>query len=253
MSASSSRFAWVRRVAVIGCSGSGKTTLANELGSRLQIPVVHIDSHYWQVVGGERVESTPEQGAACHRQLIAEDAWVIDGMKFGVLDERLALADTVIYLDLPTSACLSGIARRRLRYRGQMRPDLGIYDRITGRQLRWVWFFRRRHRPVVLDKVAQFRGRQVRPAESPGQRAPARQRQTVGRDSFCLSRRHQIVADAIASKPWSPKVKAFVKHWQSRSAALETARRSAVGSLCGARESERCAVRDATVVRAWQV
>lgn len=119
---------------------------------------MHIDSHYWQVFDGERVELTPEQWKACHRRLIDDDAWVIDGMKFGVLDQRLARADTVIYLDLPTGACLSGIARRRIRYRGVPRPDLGVYDRITWAQLKWVWWFRRRHRPLALAKLAHFDG-----------------------------------------------------------------------------------------------
>jgi adenylate kinase family enzyme len=148
----------MRRVAIIGCGGSGKTTLANELARRLEIPVVHIDSHYWRLVDGERVESTPAQWAICHRRLIAKDEWVMDGMKLGVLDERLERADTIICLDLPIRACLSGIARRRLRYRGQPRPELGVYDRITWEFLRWVWSFRRRQRPVMLAKLQAFEG-----------------------------------------------------------------------------------------------
>jgi len=91
---------WMRRVAVIGCGRSGKTTLANQLAARLGLPVVHIDSHYWRMIGGERVESTPQQWRERHRDLIAADEWVIDGMKLGVLAERLARADTVIHLDL---------------------------------------------------------------------------------------------------------------------------------------------------------
>ena len=151
----------MRRVAVIGCGGAGKTTLANDLADRLGIPVVHIDSHYWRLVDGERVESTPEEWKARHRMLIAEDEWVIDGMKFGVLDERLARADTVIYLDPSTASCLGGIIGRFVRHRGQDRPELGVYVRINHEFLRWVSTFRARQRPLLMSKLASFEGEVV--------------------------------------------------------------------------------------------
>lgn len=75
----------MQRVAVIGCGGSGKTTLANALANRLGAPVIHIDSHYWKDREGERVESTPEEREARHRELIAQPRWVMDGMKLGGL------------------------------------------------------------------------------------------------------------------------------------------------------------------------
>jgi adenylate kinase family enzyme len=148
-------------MAIIGCGGSGKTTLANALGAGLELPVVHIDSHYWRIVDDGRVESTPEQWAETHRRLVAQDAWIIEGMKLGVLDERLRRADTVIYLDLSTRACLAGILRRRLRHRGAMRPDLGVYDRINWSFLSWVSSFRRRQRPRILDRLEDFTGEVV--------------------------------------------------------------------------------------------
>jgi adenylate kinase family enzyme len=151
----------VQRVAVIGSGGSGKTTLSRELGQLLALPAVHIDSQYWRSIGGIRVESTPEQWAARHRELIAMDQWVVDGMKLGVLAERLERADTVVYLDLPTRACLFGIARRRIRYRGQLRPDLGVYDRISWAFVRWICLFRRRQRPRILDLLRAFNGEVV--------------------------------------------------------------------------------------------
>ncbi len=148
----------MERVAVIGCGGSGKTTLARALSRRLALPLVHIDSHYWQTVGGERIESTPAQWVARHRELIAADRWVIDGMKLGVLAERLERADTVVYLDLSTRTCLAGIARRRLRYRGRILPELGVYDRLNLEFLRWVCLFRRRQRPRILKLLRSFGG-----------------------------------------------------------------------------------------------
>jgi len=97
------------------------------------------------------VESTSEQWSACHRGLIARDRWVIDGMKLGVLAGRLQRADAVVYLDLSTLSCLLGVARRRVRYRGQLRPDLGVYDRISWEFVRWIYSFRTRQRPRILD------------------------------------------------------------------------------------------------------
>jgi hypothetical protein len=39
-----------------------------------------------------------------------------------------------------------------------IRPDLGVYDRINWPFLRWVWSFRRRRRPVILDRLEAFPG-----------------------------------------------------------------------------------------------
>ena len=118
-------FEEMERIAVIGCGGSGKTTLSRRLGGLLELPVIHIDGHYWREVEGVRIESTPEQWRDTHRELVAGRRWVIDGMKLGVLEERLAAADTAIFLDLPTMTCLWGIVRRRLRFRGQQPPRAG--------------------------------------------------------------------------------------------------------------------------------
>lgn len=144
--------ATVRRIAVIGCGGAGKTTLANELGRHLHLPVLHIDGFYWQQRPGiGRVQSTPEEWRRIHEEMIRGERWVIDGMKLGVLPARLAAADTVVFLDLPTWRCLGGVLERRLRFRGQMRPDIGVYDRISIEFVRWIWSFRRRVRPRVLE------------------------------------------------------------------------------------------------------
>lgn len=148
----------MKRVAVIGCGGSGKTTLSRQLGELLDLPVIHIDSHYWRRIDDHWFASTPEQWAQRHRDLVARDSWVIDGMKLGVLAERLAAADTVIYLDLSTRACLAGILRRRLRFGGQLRPERGVYDRVSWQFIRWIFSFRRRQRPKILELLSSYRG-----------------------------------------------------------------------------------------------
>lgn len=193
---------------MIGCGGAGKTTLSRELGELLDLPVIHIDGHYWREVAGERIESSAEEWASCHADLVGGQRWVIDGMKLGVLPDRLRRADTVIYLDLSTLACLSGIARRRFRFRGQVRPELGIYDRITWQFLRWVLSFRRRQRPAILKLLATYGGTIL----------VVRRRGEVSQVLAALATRSGAVSDS--GRP-------------SRQAAVVT-RRSEVGGIRGA-------------------
>jgi adenylate kinase family enzyme len=135
----------MRRVAVIGCGGAGKTTLARELGRRLDLPVVHVDGYYWRGAGRRRGGDWQE----IHGRLIADDHWILDGMKPGLLAERLERADTVVFLDVPRRTCLRGVVARRLRHLGRIRPDTGTYDRLELPFLRWIWRFGRDVRPAV--------------------------------------------------------------------------------------------------------
>jgi adenylate kinase family enzyme len=196
-SGSGRTFEEVERIAVIGCGGAGKTTLSRCLGGLLALPVIHIDGHYWREVDGVRVESTPEQWRNTHRELVAGRRWVIDGMKLGVLEERLAAADTAIFLDLPTVTCLWGIVRRRLRFRGQNRPELGVYDdRMSWPFIAWVSSFRRRQRPRILELLA-----------------------ASGRDVIVLRSRREVTAllarVAPATHPAAPRRAKLPTDWTS--------------------------------------
>jgi len=132
----------VQRVAVLGCGGAGKTTLARALGDRLGLPVVHGDLHRaeWELV---------------QPTVLSRDRWVIDAMRLGSLDERLAAADTAIFIDRGALACLLGVVRRRLRYRGGVHSEEGVADFINWEFVRWIVSFRRQQRRRVLALLAR--------------------------------------------------------------------------------------------------
>jgi adenylate kinase family enzyme len=92
----------IRRVALLGCGGAGKTVLARRLDDALGLPVIHGDLHR-------------EEWERVHDELIAGNEWVIDAMRLGTLDARLARADAAVFVDRAAAACLIGLARRRLR------------------------------------------------------------------------------------------------------------------------------------------
>ena len=54
----------------------------------------------------------------------ARDTWVFDGDHHSTFPQRIARADHVIFLDLPTWLRLWRVLSRIWRYRGQTRPDM---------------------------------------------------------------------------------------------------------------------------------
>ncbi|MCP9485117.1 MAG: hypothetical protein MSC30_04605 [Gaiellaceae bacterium MAG52_C11] len=134
----------MRRVVVLGCSGAGKTVLAHRLGRALDLPIIHGDFHRddWE-------ELQPA--------LIALAEWVIDAMRVNSLDERLARADTAVFLDLSSWECFLGVLRRRRRYRGGLHAD-GVADFVNLELLFWLFRFRSRYRPRVLELLKRHAG-----------------------------------------------------------------------------------------------
>jgi adenylate kinase family enzyme len=143
----------MRRVLVIGSGGAGKSTIAAAIAERTGLPLIHLDACYWRAGW---VETPPDEWAATVARLAAGDAWVMDGNYGGTLDARLAVCDTVIFLDLPRLVCLWGVLRRALRWRGRTRPDMGAGcpEQLPDREfLSWIWNYPRRRRPGILARL----------------------------------------------------------------------------------------------------
>lgn len=111
----------MKRVLVIGVSGSGKTYFAKRLAEILSIPVVHLDSIFWNENWVEEDEDVVTQKIQAE---INKDMWIIEGYIEPLSAERLAAADQVIYLDLPGRASLRGGLSRMIKHRKTPRPEM---------------------------------------------------------------------------------------------------------------------------------
>ncbi|MGJ4948651.1 topology modulation protein [Bradyrhizobium sp. HKCCYLS20291] len=143
------------RILVLGASGAGKSTLSRAIGSRVGLPVVHLDALYW----------TPgwvASDAASFRAKVATaaagDAWVMDGNYSSSLDLRLPRAEVVIWLDLPRRIYFPRAVWWTLRGYGRPRADVGEGnpERFDWSFFRnWVWTYPSR-RPGQAKLMAQL-------------------------------------------------------------------------------------------------
>ena len=142
----------MQRVLIIGAGGSGKSTLAMRIGECTGLPVVHLDSLFWKEGW---IETPRAEWTRVVQELLSQEAWVMDGNYGGTLDLRLAVADTIIFLDLPRVVCLWRVVKRRLRFHGRSRPDMGsgCPERLTWEFIKWIWRYRRERRPAIVEKL----------------------------------------------------------------------------------------------------
>lgn len=145
-------FVAVKRIAVVGSGGAGKSTLARELGRRTGLPVIHLDQHYWKPGW---VETPSDEWRSLQAELLAGDAWIVDGNYGGTFDVRFARADAVIVLALPRLRCAIRALRRSLQHRGRDVQADGCPERLDLTFLRWVWRYPMDGRPRLDTALAQ--------------------------------------------------------------------------------------------------
>ena len=142
---------------IVGAAGSGKSTLARDLGALLDLPVIHLDAHYW-LPGW--VEPPLDAWRDRVRQLVLGETWILDGNYSDTFDLRLPAADTIVFLDLPRHICLIRVVVRSLRSFGRVRPDAapGCRERLNGAFLRWVWTYPSQRRPAMVRRLEEVEG-----------------------------------------------------------------------------------------------
>jgi adenylate kinase family enzyme len=117
----------MKRVTVIGAPGTDKSMFSLRLGKVTGLPVVHLGQHFWNPgwVGTPRDECR-----RIHAGLLAPDQWIVDGGYSNTPDDRVALADTVIFLDLPRPVYLWRIEKKNAH---DLRPrQAGLGARMPG-------------------------------------------------------------------------------------------------------------------------
>ena len=103
----------MKKVAVFGNAGGGKSTLSKRLAEMTDLPLVALDLLKYKPGGGEVPD---EEYKVSHDRLLQQDRWIVDG--FGSLDtvwERLEVADTLVYVDMPVPLHYWWVTKRFLK------------------------------------------------------------------------------------------------------------------------------------------
>lgn len=159
----------MQRVTIIGSCGAGKSTLARSLGKIISLPIIHLDTYYWQT-GWQEINQTKWQ--KIQQKLVAQECWIIDGNYISTMDIRLAAADTIIWLDFNRYLCLWRIFKRYLEYPGRTRPDMGkeCPERLNWEFMQYVWNFSKLHRTEIINQLARYQeNKQVFILQNPSQ------------------------------------------------------------------------------------
>ena len=99
----------MKRVIVIGCPGSGKTTFAEKLRDKSNLPLFYLDAIWHKP---DRTHISREEYDKRLAEILALDAWIIDGNYSRTIESRIAACDTVFLFDLPSEVCLDGAISR---------------------------------------------------------------------------------------------------------------------------------------------
>ena len=147
------------RVAIVGNAGGGKSTLGRKLAAIHNLPFHSVDQIQWRP--GWVAAPDQETGEKID-QIIASERWIVDGWgPWRSLEQRLAAADTIIFVDLPLWMHFWLAAERQIAAaRGEDRVDqLEGCDQlaVTKRLFEVIWHVDQVLKPRLEAMIERFK------------------------------------------------------------------------------------------------
>lgn len=156
----------MKKIAVFGNAGGGKSRLARRLAEATGLPLYSLDTiqfrggRYWPgEKGGGKLPH--DEYLKVHADIINGDEWIVDG--YGTWEsvwEQLAIADTLVYIDLPVLTHYRWVTWRLAK--GLVRnppgwPENSPLWESTMQSYQVVWLCHRRLTPKYRQFVADAR------------------------------------------------------------------------------------------------
>lgn len=136
-----------KRIMIFGRPGSGKSTFAYLLSKKLNLPLHHLDKHFYKENWAERPY---QEFITIQENIVASPTWIIDGNNTRSLELRYGNADLVLYFNYPRHICYYRIFKR-LFYKNPALEDraAGCHETVQLSLLRYMWSFETRiNKPI---------------------------------------------------------------------------------------------------------
>lgn len=134
-----------KRFALIGLPGSGKSTYAVRIGTLLNIPVHHLDSHLFEQDGRKKDK---KEFLSIEEAMVKEEAWVVEGCSLSTLATRFKRADAVVYFNFSRLLCVFRILKRSLFFDEALK-ETGCLRGVNLRLIRYIWNFEKEKRAGI--------------------------------------------------------------------------------------------------------
>ncbi len=112
----------IHKIAVVGNIGGGKTLLSRRLSQLHGLPLTHIDAI--EFLPGLKRRSSQESSVLI-KTIEKQDSWLIDGYgPLDLLENRFALADAIVFVDLPIHLHFWWTLKRQMKILWSPRAEL---------------------------------------------------------------------------------------------------------------------------------
>jgi len=142
----------MQKILIIGIPGAGKSTLSFILAEMLDLPLIHLDKHFWNRGWAKTDEDIWQEKV---KKLVLGERWIIDGNYNSTLHIRIPPCDTILFFDYPAYLSFWRVLKRSIFQRHRPRPDMadGCGEHFDFEFYKWIWNFNRRHRPHIFEML----------------------------------------------------------------------------------------------------
>ncbi len=127
---------------IFGRPGSGKSTFSHKLHKQTNLPLHHLDKHFfiknWQ-------ERDKQEFLDIQQSIVGQNAWIIDGNSIKSLEMRFCRAEFVLHFNYPRWICYARVFKRIFSKNAEIDDRAeGCREGVSSKLLQYIWTYQQR-------------------------------------------------------------------------------------------------------------